>query len=69
MEIILVEIKNGWLLVHGQESLYCKDSAELHKELEFLIGKLPEPPRPPQVEPKDFTGQTPKGVRQFDDED
>lgn len=64
MEIILVQIKNGWLLVHGQESLYCKDAPELHKELEFLIGRsepLPEPPKPPNT-PKE-------AVRQFDDED
>jgi len=66
VELVIVQIKNGWLLVAGAESVYCKDAPELHRELEFLIGKaepLPEPPKPPTEKPKA------EGVRQFDDED
>lgn len=64
VEIVIVEIKNGWLLAVGQDSVYCKDAAALHRELEFIIGTpLPEPPKPPTEKSKV------DGVRQFDDED
>ena len=71
MEIVIIQIKNGWLLGYGQESVYCKDAAELHKELEFLIKAyddkpvLPDAPMPP-IAPTEKPQQQP---RQFDDED
>ena len=66
MEIVLVQIKNGWLIVNGRDTLYVKDAAELHRELEYLVNvldPLPEAPKPPTEKPKA------SGVRQFDDED
>lgn len=61
MELVIVQIKNGFLLVYGQESIFCKDMPEVHREVEFYFGKVPLPPK--IEEPKD------SGVRQFSDED
>lgn len=58
MELVIVEIKNGFLLVAGNDSVYCKSMSEVHKEVEFYFGKVPEPPQPQE-----------RGVRQFSDED
>lgn len=59
MEIL--RIKNGLLLIEGEEIVYCRDMVELHKEIEYALG---EPPKPAKInDPK------PSGVREFDDED
>lgn len=59
MEVIIQEIKNGFVLLAGEDVVYCKSLSETHKEIEFLFGvKAPEKP--------DISND---GVRQFSDED
>lgn len=61
MELVILTIKNGFLFVVGDETVFCKDLVELHKEIEFLLGdqRVIEPDKKPKA----------SGVRQFDDED